>query len=174
MSRHNLNARQPAKNIGAHPPSRKIMGASGVPITEKLSPLWGMKLVAPDGDIATITLSSGFTIRGFKGNDHGVQKLDEKLKAGFLVFAECPVATGRVQGAADDKPCSDKFSDAKCCPHMDKIISERREVHRLAQIEYGKNFATQAERMIAIIEKQAAASIAERPAAPGTKNRIGG
>ena len=95
MASRNLSARNPLKNIAANPPVRRVMGADGVMVTEKLSPLWGIKMVSPQGDIATVTLSSGYTIRGFKGNEHGVQKYDDKLKAGFLPFKECPLATKR-------------------------------------------------------------------------------
>lgn len=176
MARQNLNARQPAKNISAGPPSRKIMGPNGVMITEKLSPLWGKKMVAPDGDIVTVTLASGYTTRSLKNNDHGIQKLEEKLKAGFLMFAECPVATKRIaKQGPDDKACDGEFSDNKCCPHLDKVIADRRAAHRQAQAEYGRSFETQTDRLLAHVQRQAEASVAERPGgSPGKKAPIGG
>lgn len=175
--RRNLNARQPAKNISASPPSRKVMGPSGVMVTEKLAPLWGVKMVAPDGDVATVTFSTGFTIRGLKGsNEHGVQKHEDKLKAGFVPFAECPLILKRIPKLPGEQPCDGEFSDSKCCPHIERLIAERRAAHRTGQLEYGKNFESQTDRLLAHIQKQAQDSVAERPAASpsGKGGRIGG
>jgi hypothetical protein len=145
---------------------------NGVMVTEKVSPLWGYKMVAPDGDITHVTLSSGFTIRGLIGNEHGSRKIAEKLKAGFLRFSECPVATGAVPRAEFGQPCEGKFSDEKCCPHLDKIIKDRRDAYRKTSEEYGHKFATQQERLIKLMEQQAAERVAEKPT--GGKGRIGG
>jgi hypothetical protein len=175
MASRNLNARQPAKNIGASPPTRKTM-VNGVPVTEKVSPLWGYKMVAPDGDVTFVTLSTGFTIRGLKGNDHGFQKLAEKEKAGFWKFSECPVATRKLSVAEAGSPaCEGEFSDEKCCPHMTKVINDRRAAYRATQVDYAKNFETQTDRLLAHIQKQASDSVAERPGSqPGKKAPIGG
>lgn len=156
MSRRNLNARQPAKNIGGKAPARKIMGADGVMITEKLCPIpFNKKFVAPDGDIVVVPLANGFTIRGFKGNDYGVQIMEEKLKAGFLPYNECPLMTKRVPRKHGETPCEGEFSNEKCCPHLDAVMKARRDDHRIKQLEYGKNFSTNQERMIALLESQA-------------------
>lgn len=158
MARRNLNARQPAKNIGASPPTRKHMGPDGVPLVEKLNPIpFSRKVVSPDGDVVMLSLANGFTIRGFKGNDYGVQKWEEKLAAGFLPYDECPVATGRIPG---DSPCKGKFSNDECCPHMEKVMEARRAVHRKEQQERDRKSATNQDRMLSLLEKQAHLNIA--------------
>jgi hypothetical protein len=169
MSTRNLSARNPLKNIAASPPTRKTMGPDGVMVTEKVTSLWGMKMVDPAGDVTFVTLATGFTIRGFRGNDYGVQRYEDKLKAGFLPFKECPLVAKRIPRGQGDVPCEGEFSDAKCCPHMDKVIQARREQHRKKQNEYGRNFATNQERIITLLEKQAEQSVAERPGAPNGK-----
>ena len=170
MSTRNLNATQPAKNISAKPPSRKVDRGDGVMVTEKLSPIpFSRKMVAPDGDVVAVALANGFTIRGFKGNDYGVQIWAEKLAAGFIPFDECPYAKGHLKRGDGDEPCKGgdglgKFTNDKCCPHVDKVIQARRAEHRAAQMEYDKNFHTQQDRLIAALEKQAAGMLgAERP-----------
>ena len=180
MASRNLNAKQPAKNIGAKAPTRRTDRGDGVMVTEKLCPIpFSRKVVAPDGDVTTVALANGFTIRGFKGNDYGTQIWPEKLKAGFIPFDECPYAKGHLRAPDGESPCkgSDglgKFSNEKCCPHVDKIIVARREEHRAAQLEYGKNFATQQDRMIALLEKQAAGMLQPERTMPGGKGRIPG
>src|SRR5687768_5172590 len=104
--KRNLSARQPAKNISANPPTRKVMRPDGVMVTEKCTPIpFSRKMVDPQGGPCFVALANGFTIRGFKGNDYGVQIWEEKLKAGFLPFDECPVAKGHVR-LAGEKPCA--------------------------------------------------------------------
>ncbi len=160
MSR-NLNSRNPLKNISQNPPSRKIVGAGGVMITEKRCPIpFNRKMVSPAGDVITLALANGFTIRSFKGNDYGVQILEDKLKAGFIPFNECPVAKGRDIGPTETAACkgSDgrgQFSDDTCCPHVTAVILARKEAHRQAQTEYGRNFATNQDRLIALMEANA-------------------
>lgn len=174
MSVRNLSAKNPLKNISAPAPTRKTMGADGVMVTEKLSPIpFNRKFVAPDGDVVVVGLATGFTIRSFRGNDYGVQLLEEKLNAGFIPYAECPLTTKRIPRAPGDVPCEGEFSDKKCCPHVERVIAARRESYRKANAEYGRNFATNQDRIIALLEKQAEASVAERPAAtPGKKAPI--
>ena len=156
MARRNLSSRQPAKNIGAKPPARKFMGPDGLMVTEKLCPIpFAKKFIAPDGSAVTIPLANGFTIRGFKGNDYGVQIMEEKVEAGFLPYDECPLATKRVPRAQGETPCEGEFSDEKCCPHLEKIAANRQQAHRAQQQEYGKNFATNQDRLIKLMEAQA-------------------
>lgn len=181
MATRNLSARQPAKNIIPNPPTRKVMGPDGVMITEKLSPIpFNRKMVSPDGDVVVIGLATGFTIRSFKGNDYGVQLWEEKLKAGFIPFDECPVAKGHVQmsGEAGCKGSDGRgqFSNQECCPHLNVIITNRREAHRKTQKEYGQNFLTNQDKLIAHLEAQAERmAIAERPGpAPGKKATLPG
>jgi hypothetical protein len=161
MARRSISTKQPAKNIGAAPPIRRTMGPNGVMVTEKVNPIpFNQKMVSPDGDVVSVSLANGFTIRGFKGNDYGVQKLEEKLAAGFLPYSECPLATGRVPVAKGAKPCRDeegrpaKFSDAKCCPHMDAIMQERREHYRSEKAPMYKAHESSADRLIQAMEAQ--------------------
>ena len=180
MASRNLNARQPAKNIGANPPTKKTMNADGVSVTEKVCPIpFSRRFIAPDGDNVVVPLANGYTIRGFKGNDYGVQKLEDKLKAGFLPWDECPVATGRVPRSVGD-PCLDdrgmprKFSDSgEPCPHLLKVAMAMREEHRKGQAEYAKRFQTQQDRMLAALEAQTE-RMAKAEMQPAAKKGISG
>lgn len=155
MARRNLSSRQPAKNIAAKPPTRKFTNTDGIVVTEKLCPIpFSMKFIAPDGAAVTIPMANGFTIRGWKGNDYGVQLKEEKLEQGFLPYDECPLAMRRVERRQGDTPCDGTFSNEKCCPHLERIAAARQEEHRKQQNEYGKNFATQQDRMIRLLEAQ--------------------
>lgn len=163
MARRNLNERQPAKNIAAGPPTRRTMGPDGVMVTEKLCPIpFNKKMVALDGSVVTVPLANGFTIRGFKGNDYGVQKLEEKLAVGFLPFDECPLATGRVPVTDGDKPCRGadgrpaKFTDAECCPHMKNVIKARREHYKAEKHPLYKAQESSTDRLIQAMEEQVA------------------
>jgi hypothetical protein len=170
VATRNLSARNPLKDIGRNPPVRKTMGPDGVMVTEKLCPIpFNIKMVAPDGDVVVIGLATGFTIRGFRGNDYGVQLLEDKKKAGFLPFKECPLLTRSFPRAAADVACEGEFTDDKCCPHINKVIAARREEYRKKQNEYGRNFATNQDRIIALLEKQAESTVSERPGAPPGK-----
>lgn len=175
MSRRNLNARQPAKNIGSKAPTRKIVGADGVMVTEKVCPIpFNRKFVALDGDVVTIPLANGFTVRGFKGNDYGVQVMEEKLKSGFLPYDECPLATKRVPRGPGETPCESDFTNEKCCPHLERVIKARRDDHRAKQLEYGKNFTTNHERMVALLEAQAERMAKAEVQVSGKKGLSGG
>jgi hypothetical protein len=66
------------------------------------------------------------------------------------------------------------FTDAECCPHVTKVILERKAEHRAKAVEYGKNFATNQDRLLAHLEKQAEASMAERSMPAGKKAPLGG
>ncbi len=135
-----LSAKNPIKDISAAPPTRTHMDADGLIITEKLNPMRvKRKMVHPDGDVVEVGLATGWTIRptgkgygldAFKNNPYGAQLLVEKMEDGFLPFAECPVAKGYVPRREGDKACEGTFSDEKCCPHIDRIMQKRREVHR--------------------------------------------
>lgn len=158
--KRSLNARQPAKNISATPPTRKVMRSDGVMVTEKSNPIpFNRKMVDPQGGPTFVDFANGFTVRSFKGNDYGVQKWEQKLKAGFLPFDECPVAKGYVR-VAGEAPCkgSDgrgQFSNDECCPHLTAIMQSRKEAYRQTQVEYGRNFATNQDRIIKLMEDQA-------------------
>lgn len=175
MARRNLSARQPAKNIAAKPPARKYTNADGIVVTEKLCPIpFSKKFIAPDGSAVTIPMATGFTIRGWKGNDYGVQLMEEKLEQGFLPYDECPLATKRVERRQGDTPCDGAFSNEKCCPHLERIALARQEEHRKMQTEYGRNFSTQHDRMLRLLEAQTEKLGKEERAASGKKGISGG
>lgn len=177
--KRNLNARNPLKNIGAGAPERKVMRADGVMVTEKLCPIpFSRKMVSPAGDVVTLPLANGFTIRGFKGNDYGVQIWEEKLKAGFIPFDECPVAKGHVK-VSNEPACrgSDgrgQFSKDECCPHMTTIIAARKADYRTKQQDYDRNFATNQDRMIQLMEAREAREAAAEVKVAGKKGLSGG
>ncbi len=178
--KRNLNARHPLKNISASPPTRKVMRTDGVMVTEKRCPIpFNRKMVDPQGGPTTVDLANGFTVRSFKGNDYGVQKWEQKLKAGFLPFDECPVAKGYVKAAPGDVPCkgSDgrgQFSNDECCPHLTAIMLARKEEYRREQTEYGRNFATNQDRIIALMEAQAERAAREAEVKVASKKGIAG
>ena len=141
-----LSAKNPIKNIAAEPPTRVHMDADGIKVTEKLNPMRvNRKMVHPDGDVVTVSLATGWTIQktapgygmnAFRNNPYGSQILVEKIADGFLPFDECPVAQGYIPKRDGDKPCEGKFSDEKCCPHIDRVMQKRREAHRKEQEGY--------------------------------------
>lgn len=155
----NFSTRNPLKIMG-NPPTRKITRSDGVVITEKACPIpFNRKMVSPAGDVIRVALANGFTIRSFKGNDYGVQVLEAKLKAGFIPFNECPIAKGYIpvgsETACRGSDGRGQFTDEECCPHVTSIIKARRDEHRQKQLEYGRNFATNQDRLIALMEANA-------------------
>ena len=172
MASRNLSKGNPAKNIGATPPVRTIPNSDGVAREEKLNPIpFSRKMVDPDGNVITLSLATGFTIRSFKSNDYGVQIMDEKLKKGFIPYDECPVAKGHLPvGDGKDKPCAGddgkgghwnsrgpgvgNWSRDKCCHHVEKVIKARRAVKQAKEAAIAKQFATRQDRMIDLLEQQ--------------------
>ncbi len=155
------NSKQTAiKDVTALPPTRTHMDADGIRVTEKLNPMRvNRKMVHPDGDVVVISLATGWAIdRLGPKNPYGLQIQEEKLatKRGFLPFDECPVATGRVPAREGDEPCKGKFSDAKCCPHLDRIMQKRREAHRKQQESYRRSSMSPQAKIAESISMQAA------------------
>lgn len=173
MASRNLSKGNPAKNIGANPPTKNTPYADGVVREEKLNPIpFARKMVDLDGNVVTVSLATGFTIRGFKGNDYGVQVLEEKLAKGFIPYDECPIAKGHlpVASGSKDKPCPGddgkgghwnargagpgNWSRDKCCEHVERVIRARRAAKQAKEAELAKQYATKQDRMIALLEKQ--------------------
>src|SRR5690606_30323705 len=151
MARRNLSSKQPAKNIAAQPPTKKTMNADGVMVTEKLCPIpFNRKMLAPDGDCVRVPLANGFTIRGLKGNDYGVQKLEEKLDAGFLPWNECPLrSTHESVRGLKGEPCDPKkISDDEPCKHLLAIAEKRKAAYRKERQDFAQGFATNQDRMV--------------------------
>lgn len=138
-----LSANSQIKNIAAAPPTRKHMDEDGVIVTEKLNPMRvNRKMVHPDGDVVVISLATGWEIQrkapgygmsAFRGNPYGAQLIVEKMEAGFLPFDECPLETKAIKPKQGEKPCTEKFSDEKCCPHLERVMQARRAAHRKQQ-----------------------------------------
>jgi hypothetical protein len=174
----NLSAKQPAKNIAAQPPTKMHTLSSGITRVEKLNPIpLNRKLVDPDGNVVTMSLATGFTIRN-ANNDYGASKLREKMAKGFIPYDECPVAKGYVTIEKGDKACTGsdgrgKFSKDACCEHIEKIVNARREVARKREAKSKERFATQTERTIELLVAQTKALSAAEPADP-TGGKKGG
>jgi len=130
------------------------MGPDGVPVKEKLSPIpYNRKVVDPAGNVVTLNLATGYTIRA-KNNPYGIQIMAEKLKAGFLPYDECPVATGRIKPGPKQAACTETFSKEKCCPHLADVIKARQAAHKKKQDEFMQSFKTNNERMLEVFEEQ--------------------
>lgn len=161
MSR-DLHRGNPAKNIGANPPSRKVALADGTVREEKLNPMkakntHSRKMVDPDGNVVTISLATGYAVRQ-SDNHYGGPLLAAKLKAGFLCYDECPIATGRVPAGPKDKACAGTFSREKACEHIEAIIKARRAVKQKKEADIAKSYATNQDKMVRLFEQQLALS----------------
>lgn len=172
MASRNLSKGNPAKNIGAAPPVKTINAEDGTVREEKLNPIpFARKMVDPDGNVVTVSLATGFTVRGFKANDYGVQILDEKLKKGFLPYDECPIAKSHIKfDSKKDKPCeghdgrgghwnkhgpgAGNWSRDVCCEHVERAIKARRTKKLAREIQLAKQYATNQDRMIQLLEEQ--------------------
>ena len=154
MASRNLSKKQPAKNIGANPPVKRINYADGTFREEKLNPIPNnKKMVDPDGNVISVSLATGFTIR--KANEYGTQILREKLEKGFIPYDECPVATGRVKfDAKKDSACEGKFSRDHACRHVEQIIKTRRAIKQKKEAELKLQYATQQDKMIELLLAQ--------------------
>jgi len=164
MAKRNLSERQRAKNIGATPPERRWTDEDGVVRVEKLNPIpLNRKFVDPDGNVVRVSLANGYTIRGgpeqhWRDNPYGAHIWAEKLKAGFIVYAECPLAAGTVPTKKGEHPCEGEFDEDHCCPHVEAIIKRRRaeKQKKVAQIE--ASFASNQDRMVKAFETALASS----------------
>lgn len=149
------------KNLEANPPVRKVTGADGLVREEKLCSIpFNEKMVDADGNVVTVALATGYTIRGFgPQNPYGVQKRPEKLKKGFLPYSECPVAKGHVKLDGRSKACEGedgrgKMKAGTCCKHIEEIIARRREQARKREDHVRERFATQSDRIIEVLRQQ--------------------
>jgi len=181
VATRNLNALQPAKNIGALPPTKTRYDDDGVPRVEKLNPIpMNRKMVDPDGNVVSVSLATGFTIRGgphngWKDNPYGSQKWMEKLAAGFVPYDECPYhpqsgvqlyAPEMFQASRSEKACTDKFTREQCCSHIERCITARRTVKQKKNVKFSKAFASHADRQLEVLEKAVMQQVAGSTPAP--------
>jgi hypothetical protein len=150
----NLNEKHPAKNIGANPPTKRHDFADGSHRIEKLCPIpLNRKMLDPDGNVVTVALANGYAIKRMDAYGHRI--LAEKLKAGFLPYDECPVATGRVKhDPKKDAPCEGKFSKDKACKHIEQILKVRRTAKQKLEAEIQRAYSTNQDKMIALLLEQ--------------------
>jgi hypothetical protein len=145
------------KNIGRPPPTKKHVMPDGTIREEKLNPMpCHKKMSDGNGHVFQVSLATGFTIRGLgTHNPYGVEKLREKLAAGWLPYDQCPVKEGYMPAdGKSDKPCEGTFSREKCCPHIEKAITARRTAYEKKQKAYARKASSNQERMLEILEKQ--------------------
>lgn len=125
--------RDRAKNIVSRPPTKKHVLPDGTIRTEKLCPIpLNRKMVDPDGNVVCVVLANGYSIRQMDA--YGTMILANKLAAGFIPYAECPIASGRIRDNRA-KPCAGsdgrgKFSEQECCEHINAIVTKRRAVKK--------------------------------------------
>lgn len=160
---------QPVKVLTGKPPTRKIKQPDGTILTEKLNPMrLKRKAVDKAGFVSEISLATGWQHTNPR-SDYALSTWDEKLKRDWLPYNECPVANGLLPAAKGDKACTGKFSDEKCCPHMDVVIAARQKAHKAKQDEFAANMETNQDRMIKVLEAQAMAAVATAEETDGKK-----
>lgn len=147
------DSKKPKFLTGAPPPTRKITRPDGTIVTEKINPIHcKRKYVDPAGFVNEHSLSTGDTLRN-RNAEYGVFIHNLLISKGFLPYDECPLATGRVPIAKGDKPCTGKFSDQQCCPHMEAIIAARKAQHTEHEADFARGMATNQDRMVAAFEE---------------------
>lgn len=158
-----------AKPIHRLPPKRKRMGPDGVVIEEKLNPMPRhnkIKMVAPSGQVFELSVANGWAIKQPKAQRYYHQILAEKTAAGFLVYAECPVATGRIPpgkgddgkpdlGCRDDRGLPLRATDDQCCPHMERVIAARKRAQEQRSAQFEQAFKSQESRKLEAFEAMA-------------------
>lgn len=75
------------------PPQRGLSGDDGEIIIEKLSPLPGVMMVDPAGNVVSIPLSNGISNR-LATDPYRMQILAEKQAKGWVLVGRCPLSSG--------------------------------------------------------------------------------
>ena len=154
MARRSLSGKQPAKNIGASPPTRKhVNPETGLVVTEKICPIpHSLKAVDPDGNIITIPLANGYVKD--RTSNYGSQITEDKIAAGFLPYAVCPFSPRGELAGSGKKGCEGKFTNEQCCKHITEIALKRRAVKQDKQAKFSQRFETGTDKMVRQLEKQ--------------------
>ena len=162
-----FDAVQQPKVLTGKAPTRQIKQPDGTVLVEKVNPMrLKRKAVDPAGFISEISLANGWQQTNPR-SEYATSTWDGKLKRGWLPYNECPAANGLLPLAKGDKPCTGKFTDEECCPHMDKVIEARKAAHKKKQDEFANSMSTNQDRIIKLAEKQAELAIATAEATSG-------
>lgn len=179
----NLSKRSPIAYVSQRPPERRFMGEDGMMKREKISPIpYSRKMVTPSGNVVRIALANGRTIgENPAENSYGTVKLAEKLKQGFLLYAECPYATGRLPVKGKIKPCEGTnpehpgtfwrrhpevrhvYIEETCCEHMEDIIANRQAAQSARQAELAESFKTTQDKFIEVMQAEQASRAQQAP-----------
>jgi hypothetical protein len=158
---------------GPGTPERKIQMPDGTVRTEKLCPIpCNIKMVDAQGNVVTVPLANNWVDRN-PNAEYGQFALQQALKAGFIPYAECPVATGRLPPDPNDKKdkaCTGKFTKDKCCHHVEKVIRARRKVQYDKTMKFQRAMETNQDKMVRQYQEQLAgksADAAERQSGKG-------
>ena len=137
-----FDAVQKPKMLGGPAPTRKIKQPDGTVLIEKLNPMrLKRKAVDVAGFISEISLANGWQQTNPRA-EYATSTWDSKVRKGWLPYNECPIANGLLPAAKGDKACNEKFSDEKCCPHMDRVIIARQAAHAKKQEEFARSMST--------------------------------
>jgi hypothetical protein len=177
----------PVATITRSPPERRAVLADGTVIREKIPAIpYARKMVTPSGNVVMVPLATGRTIGPGPGNPYGAQILPEKLRAGNLLYSECPYANGSLPPSREHAPCegtSDErpgvfwkrhprnphaLVEDRCCPHVQAIIERRSAQHIERQREFAEQFKTSADRLyeLELGKAQQRVAAAAEPAVP--------
>ena len=147
------------KDISKPPPERTLKLPDGSVRTEKLPTMFNKKMVDPNGHVVRVALSNGATIKGIgPHNTYGMLKLAEKRRKGFILYDRCPYGPNGDLAATEhsEKPCKGKFSEEKCCPHVQQIIETRRRDYVKKRRRFTAKTESAMERMIKNINEKLA------------------
>lgn len=102
----NTSRPSPIAHIGAGSPVRRTARDDGTILTEKIPPQpYTRKMVSPSGNVSEIPMATGRTIGAGPNNQYGPQHMAKKKGQGFLLYSECPYATGWLPTPKGVKPC---------------------------------------------------------------------
>lgn len=160
----NISKRTPITfATGKTPKKRTAVGA--LVVEESIPRNYHRKMVSPSGTVVRVPLATGNTIGpDVVDNPYRAVKLREKAARGFLMYAECPYATGALRTPKGVTPCKGTnesrpgafwrrlasfpwYDEDICCEHMEQIITERAAAHAEKQGAYAEQYVTAHEKL---------------------------
>lgn len=182
----NISRKSPIATIGQKPPVRRLHRPDGTIVDEKIPATpYARKFVTPSGNVVRVPLATGRTLgQNPAENPYGMIKMAEKFRKGFLLYAECPYATNRLQTPDGVTPCAgtnpgtpgafwrrhegnpNAFVEDECCEHIEQIIAERQEIHSVKQHEISESFKTPEMRLVEAMHAERQDKLQAKPTPP--------
>lgn len=145
----------------------RTVNEGGIRATEQLPNGPYRAFVTPAGHVINMSLTSGAS--NLQVNAAEAQgRVQRKLRAGFLPYEECPMATQRMPsdlierkgGRVSDSPCKEWIDESgfskprsrhDCCPHLQRVIDYRRARHEELGEKHAERFKTNPEKMLEVL-----------------------